>query len=320
VIKGSIQRRDNFGPLVKYKKLSKEELEEFIEKAKNGDELAFKEILSHMHGFLVKLKDRYFIQGSDSEDVYQEGAIKLLNVIEKFDPNKGSFSSFAQQAIEKHIITCINRERAQKRIYLNNAYSLDASFSDQNDSEDGKMSFIDSIEDESRKEGFSPVDVVQKDYEMFIVEEINKVLSSMESKVFYLRFIEHMSYRDIAVELNFFKTNKKGTKTPDQKSVDNAIMRSRPKIKRVLEKMGLAPKDFSEFLKSSVFSEDKKSGKKSDKNQKLKKRGRPPKKRGPGRPPKPRPRGRPPKKRGRGRPPLCVSGKTSKKIKLRRKK
>lgn len=309
-----LSKYDNFGPLVKYNRLEKEELEEAIKKAKGGDESAFKAILSHMHSFLVRLKERFFIQGSDADDVYQEGSIKLLNVIEKFDATKGNFSSFAQQAIEKHIITCINREKAQKRVYLNNAFSLDVIIPDQENSYDGGFTFADNLEDESKKDGFSPIDIVQKDYEVFIVDEINKVLSDMESKVFYLRFIEHLSYRDIAIELSFFKKDRQNHDIPDQKSVDNAIMRSRPKIKKVLEKLGLAPKDFSEFLKDSVVS-----GKKKKKgNKKQKRRGRPSKKRGPGRPPRLKPRGRPLKRKNRGRPSLL--SKKLKNIKKRKKK
>jgi RNA polymerase sigma factor (sigma-70 family) len=193
-----------------------------------------------MHIFLIKLKDKFFIQGSDYEDIYQEGAIKLMNVIEKFDANKGNFMTFAQQAIEKHIITCINREKAQKRMHLNNALSLNVEMNS-NDS-DEKMTFLDNISDDRNLENYNPIEIVQKDYELYIIEEISKELSEMEAKVFYLRFMEHYSYKDIAIELGFFKKGK-AKASPDQKSIDNAIMRSRPKIKKVLEKLGLSPKD-----------------------------------------------------------------------------
>ncbi len=253
------------GGLVKYKKLTPEDMTIQLALAKKGDELAFKEILGAMHFFLVKLKDKFYIQGSDSDDIYQEGAIKLLNVIEKFDPKKGSFITFAQQAIEKHIITCINREKAQKRLHLNNALSLNAGMAGDEDNEDG-TTFLDNLCDENPSESFNPIEIVQKDYESFIIEEISKELSKMEAKVFYLRFIEHNSYRDIAIELGFFK-KVNGKALPDHKSVDNAIVRSRPKIKRVLESLGLTPKDMPNprGRKKAIKEEIKK--KKSSKRQ-----------------------------------------------------
>ena len=254
----------NISGFIQYNKLEKEELIEVVKKAKQGDEIAFNKIVCHMHKFLMHLKDKFFIQGSDSEDVYQEGLIKLVNVIDKFDSSKGSFTPFAQQAIEKHIITCINREKAQKRYPFNNSYSLDVCIVDSSSSEQTHMTFVDNLEDSTPGEGFNPVEVVQKDYESFLVKEINKVLSSMEEKVFYLRFIEHLSYKDIAAELELYKEDEDGTMFPDQKSVDNAIMRSRPKIKKVLEKLGLRPKELSKILQSSR--------KTNDNNKKIKKK------------------------------------------------
>lgn len=257
--------------IIQYRQLNKTSLDERVQEAKvelesgNTDGVAFRDILSHMHRFLMRLQDKFFIQGSDSEDVYQEGAIKLMNVIDKFDPEKGNFIPFAQQAIEKHIITCINREKAQKRLPFNNSYSLNVNITDSGNSEDAKTTFLDNLEDSSPREGFNPVDVVQRDYETFLVDEINKVLSPMETRVFYYRFIEGLSYKEIAFELHLIKMDEEGEVFPDQKSVDNAIMRSRPKIKKVLEKQGLGPKDLNYIFKKKKKNSDEDPPKKARK-------------------------------------------------------
>ena len=101
-------------PGVVYNKLSKEDLNKNIKLAKKGDEKAFEKILAHMYSYLDYLSKEFFIQGSDGDDVYQEAAIKLLNVIEKFDNTKGGFVTFAQSSIRKHIITVMNRFKSDR--------------------------------------------------------------------------------------------------------------------------------------------------------------------------------------------------------------
>jgi len=64
----------------------------------------------------------------------------------------------------------------------------------------------------------------------------------MEAKVFVLRFIKGLSYKDVAREIGLWKKDRKtGERVPDQKSVDNAIWRSRPKIKKALERLKITP-------------------------------------------------------------------------------
>jgi RNA polymerase sigma factor (sigma-70 family) len=239
-------------------KLSKEELVKCIKLAKEGDDDSYKKILGHLGKYICFLTKKFFIQGSEDEDLIQECSIKLLNIIKKFDNTKGSFIYFAQSSIRKHIITSINREQAKKRSVLNNSFSLD----DETKSKDGEnIVFIDTIAD-------SPnfyTKLIEKDSEEFLIDEISKVLSSMEQKVFVLRFIEGYSYKEIAEKLDIFKINKKtGRKIYDQKSVDNAIWRSRPKIKKVLEKLKINPKYFDE--------EEEKTNKKQNKTKKIKKK------------------------------------------------
>ena len=233
-------------PGIKPKKLSKEELKERIKLAKNGDQNAYEDILGHMHNYLCYLTKEFFIQGAEAQDVYQEGCIKLLNVIEKYDESKtkgGGFVSFAQSSIRKHIITTINKEMAKKRVILNTSFSLD----DSTRNENGEVvSYMDTITGD-RSDNISnigdPLDIVQKDYEDFLVEEISKNLSDMESKVFVLRFMEGNSYKEIAQELCLYK--RKNKKALDTKAVDNSIWRSRPKIKKTLEKLMLSSDLFS---------------------------------------------------------------------------
>jgi len=232
------------------KKLQKKELDEQIKLAKNGDEYAFEKILAHKHSYICHMMKEFFIQGSEPQDVYQECAIKLINIIEKYNYDKGSFDGFANSSIRKHIITSINKEKAKKRKVLNDCYSLN---DEAKNSEGESITFMDTITDDmeaSSHVGDVCLDIIQKDHEIFLVKNICESLSEMESRVFVLRYMEHYSYKEIAKELNFYKLDSRlKIKILDQKAVDNAIWRSKPKIKKILEKLGLNPNDFLEIDK-----------------------------------------------------------------------
>lgn len=229
-------------PGVRHKPIKKEEIPNVVNAAKNGDEKAFIKLLCHLHKYLVHLTKEFFIQGAEAKDVYQEGAIKLTNVISKYDESKGSFTYFAQSSIRKHIITSINKEQSKKRSVLNNSFSL----SDETKNKDGEtVSFMETLPDVVSEDGFV-YDIIQKNHEEFLIEEISKVLSPLEQKIFVLRFMEGYSYKEIAEKLNLTRTTSSGREVLDQKSVDNAIWRSRPKIKKVLERLGLSPEYIDE--------------------------------------------------------------------------
>lgn len=248
---------NNFG--IKPKKLSKDELEVQIKLAKKGDERAFEKILSHKHDHICHVMREFFIQGSEPQDVYQECAIKLINIIDKYEFEKGGFDSFANSSIRKHVITSINREKAKKRMVLNQSRSLD----DETKNADGdSMSLFDTISEKDCENFYAPdmfVEMIQNDYENYLVDEICKDLSEMEARVFILRYIDHLSYKQIAKELSLFKPDSKiKVKILDQKAVDNAIWRSKPKIKKTFIRLGLDP---GEYLKKNKTKKAKKAAK-----------------------------------------------------------
>ena len=198
----------NIQPLngIKPKRLSKQELEKQVELAKKGDEKAYEKILGHLHGFICYIARGFFIQGAEPQDVYQEAAIKLLNVIDKYEKEKGSFVSFAQSSIKKHIITNIKKEQAKKRSVLNTSFSLN----DETRNKEGEtITFMDTITNESEPTSSieTPFDIIQKDYEDYLVRRITKALSQMEAEVFVLRYTKHFSYKEIARSIKRFKKN-----------------------------------------------------------------------------------------------------------------
>ena len=222
------------------KKLKRKELYEQVKLAKKGDQQAFEAVLAHLCNYIVAICKEFYIQGAESQDVFQECMIKLMNIIETFDESKGSFVSFAQAGFRKHIITTLNKEHAKKRVILNQCFSLDNPTTESDEDSEFSMTKEEKIDKYSKLKSKigNPLDLVQRDYEEYIIEKISEVLSDLETKVFILRFIKDLSYKEIAAELGLYKQTKK-KRMLDQKSVDNAIWRSRPKIKKVLEKLNI---------------------------------------------------------------------------------
>jgi hypothetical protein len=151
---------------------------------------------------------------------------------------------------------------AKKRIILNTSYSLDDSVPNENGE---SISYMDIVSNEMSLGNSSignPLQIVTKDYEEFLIDEVSKNLSDMEQKVFVLRFIEGYSYKEVAEKLHFYKM-RKGKRVLDAKSIDNAIVRSRPKIKKALEKLNINPKDFDKEIVKVKISGTKKKKKRS---------------------------------------------------------
>ena len=203
------QNTSELFPGIRHEKLPKKELMENVYLAKKGNEYAFEKVLRHLYGYISRVPNEFFIQGSQSQDVVQEACIKLLNIVEKYEEEKGSFVSFAQNSIRKHIITMINKETTKKRSVLNSSVSLNDSTKNQ---EGETIDFIDIISNSflNNSSMEEPLDLVQKDYEEYVIKEISKNLSEMETKVFYYRFINGYSYKEIAEELGLTRKTPKG--------------------------------------------------------------------------------------------------------------
>jgi RNA polymerase sporulation-specific sigma factor len=271
-MENSYENTLEFFPGIRHEKLTKKELMKNVSLAQKGDDKAFEKVLKHLYGYISRIPQEFFIQGSQSQDVVQEACIKLLNVVEKYEEKKGSFVSFAQNSIRKHIITMINKETTKKRAVLNSSVSLN----DTTKNKEGEtIDFIDIISNSvnNRSSGIEPLDIVQKDYEEYIIREISKNLSEMETNVFHLRFINGYSYREIAEELGLTRTTKKGKVVLDCKSVDNSVCRSKPKIKKALKRLNITT-DLFEFEIKQLYSKDKEGIKQRRKAKKRKRTGR----------------------------------------------
>lgn len=192
-----------------YEKLSDEDL---VEKFKSGDKNAL-EYLIDKYKELVNMKvSKYFMIGSEKEDIIQEGLIGLYKAAKSYSPDKqNSFKTFANMCVERQLITAIKSSNRQKHMPLNSYLSLNAS-AYENDEETSLLDTYDAHQIED------PLETITKqEYYKSVEEAIDKNLSSFEKQVL-ARYMQGESYIQIAEKLD----------TP-VKSVDNAIQRIRKK-------------------------------------------------------------------------------------------
>ena len=193
----------------KYNDISDEEL---IKETRLGNLEAQNYLLEKYRSLVTMKANKFFLVGSESDDMIQEGMIGLFKAIQSYDLEKNnSFKTFANLCVERQLITAIKTSNRQKHIPLNSSFSLNKTAFD----EDDDTSLIEVLDSKFVED---PLDTItKKEYFETIESKIEKNLSFFEKKVLE-RYIQGESYIDIASKLN-----------SPVKSVDNAIQRIRKK-------------------------------------------------------------------------------------------
>jgi len=196
--------------------------EDFVEVAKEGNEVATEYIINKYKNFVRVKAKSYFLIGADREDIIQEGMIGLYKAIRDFRADKlSSFRAFAELCITRQIITAIKTATRQKHIPLNSYVSLNKPIYD----DDSDRTMLDVL---SMTKICNPEEVfITHELSDDLREKIQKNLSDLESKVL-MSYLEGKSYQEMAKELN-----------RHVKSIDNALQRVKRKIEKTLgEKPG----------------------------------------------------------------------------------
>lgn len=183
--------------------------EELVFLAQSGDAFAEEEILLRYKKTVRACARRFFLTDTVimEEDVVQEGMMGLFFAIRKFsqaEDGGASFKTFASLCIRRKIIDAVKKSANNRKIPINQ-YAPIIEWDELATSERSPEEQL--IATESRSE---------------FMKKLNKVLSDFEFRV-VVTYVEGMSYAEIAEA-----TNK------SEKSVDNALQRSRAKLKKLL--------------------------------------------------------------------------------------
>ena len=205
----------------KYKNMTDENL---INEAVNNQNNAALECLIGRYKDIVSMKaNKFFMIGSEKEDILQEGYIGLYKAVKSFDKQKqNSFKTFATICIERQLITAVKNSNRQKHIPLNSSVSLNASAYEED--ENGETTVMEVLD--ANKQSEDPLDIITKrEYIDAVEKNINNNLSDFEKDVLNL-YKNGYSYVNIAEKLK--------TKV---KSVDTAIQRIQKKAAKIKEQL-----------------------------------------------------------------------------------
>lgn len=162
------------------------------------------QLVEEYMGLVKYISSGYKTAGLDHDDFTQEGFIGLLDAIRGFDPERGvSFKTFASVCIRNRLNKQLAAVQAKKHSALNQSIPLD------------EMSAAETS-------GNPEMLLLQKEKQLEVNQQIKALLSSFEKETLLL-YLEGYSYENISSKLGVTR-----------KSVDNALVRIRKKLKFLL--------------------------------------------------------------------------------------
>ena len=147
-----------------YNKMTDENL--LKEAVSNQNNIALDCLIGRYKDVVSMKANKFFMIGSEREDILQEGYIGLYKAVKSFDAEKqNSFKTFAGLCIERQLITAVKNSNRQKHIPLNSSLSLNASAYD----EDEDTSVIEVLD--TGKGAEDPLDIITKKEYFNLVEK-----------------------------------------------------------------------------------------------------------------------------------------------------
>ena len=180
--------------------------EQLVAAAKSDDKQAMETLLLRYTGLVRSIARGYFLLGGDAEDLIQEGMIGLYNAVSDYEPSTSRFKTFARLCITRRILDAVKASGRQKNQPLNNYVSL----------------FDEGVDLLTEEDPLSEMIHREDGEELF--RKMNEVLSDLEFRIMMM-YMKGMSTAEIC------KMAKK-----DEKSVDNALQRSKKKLQKAFER------------------------------------------------------------------------------------
>ena len=178
--------------------------EELVKAARADDAHAMEALLLRYSGMVRSIARGYFLAGGDTDDLIQEGMIALYCSVGNYDFSSMRFKSFAYLCVTRRILDAVKASGRQKNRPLNNYVSLfDLNV---------ELPVPDPLEE-----------MIDRENSEELFRKINGVLSDFEFRILAL-YMKGLSASEICA---LTKKN--------EKSVDNALQRSKKKIQAILK-------------------------------------------------------------------------------------
>lgn len=194
--------------------------EELILRQRDGDSRVMDFILEKYKGLVRSKAKSMYLLGADNEDLIQEGMIGLFKAVQNYDAGRdASFYTFADLCVSRQMYTAVQASARKKHAPLNRYISLSSAAADSGSEEAVKpLELPDSWEKNPEEL------LIDRENAQLLEKMIEKELSPLENQVLDL-YLTGMGYVQIARVLG-----------RDEKSTDNALQRTRGKIRRALER------------------------------------------------------------------------------------
>lgn len=176
--------------------------EELVTLSQNGDSQATDELVLRYGDFVRRRARGFFLVGGESEDLIQEGLLGLFSAIQTYKrgQNGKSFKNFAYLCVSNKIIDAVKRSTSKKNRPLNDSVST-------------------ALVEERISPALDPEEeIIALDESKEVRQKMSAVLSDFEFKIFTM-YMYGMSCAEICA-----------TTGKPQKSVDNAVQRSKRKL------------------------------------------------------------------------------------------
>lgn len=182
--------------------------EELVLRSRAGDKKAMDELM-HRYGGLARSCARgFFLNGGETEDLTQEGMVGLFNAVLEYENKDGgsSFKNFAYLCIYRRIVDAVKTSLRKKNIPLRDSVALY-----------GNEWYV--------GENINPEEIlILEDERREFKQTMSRVLSDFEFKVTTM-YMDGLTYTEIC-----------DVTGKDERSVGNAIQRSKRKLQQVLGK------------------------------------------------------------------------------------
>lgn len=177
--------------------------EVLLKAAREGDRTAEETLILRYTRIVRACARPLFLAGGDSEDLFQEGLLGLLDAIREFDSRRdAAFPTFARICVQNRLRSAVRSAAREKHMALNDAVPWE----DQETAEGGQSPE-------------SPEDlVIAREARREELARVSRELSAFEREVLG-QYLDGFSYGEIA----------RATGRPS-KAVDNAVQRIRRKL------------------------------------------------------------------------------------------
>lgn len=178
--------------------------EEVLYAFRGGDKAAGEELLFRYKNKVLSIARRFFLAGSDTEDLVQEGMCGLYSAMLSFEGQSG-FSSYAYACIKNRILDAIKKSGSNKNLALNGFISI---------SEDEQVV----------GEVYSPEEaLIDDESKTEFMNKMKNELSSLEYRAICM-YIDGSTMAEISSALGV-----------TYKQTDNAIARAKKKLRNLFE-------------------------------------------------------------------------------------